>query len=219
MIKRITVSRGGWLSLALLLTLAVFALTLRVAVSRVYETIYDNLFEQTRITADLLCDHIDDYVNQDGDWETYDYAGDFGRSFSRLDSWTGVFAAIYDKDRNALSERVSGGGEPLVSPWESEAFIQAVSGGWSGEVTIPTVLLNGKADEMRVYFRWVPTGEYATKLLTATGVNRDAIKANHADMLVAWCVALLATAAVTVTAALIILTHHRHEEGIPDAER
>jgi hypothetical protein len=215
---RTTVRVGSWLALIMLAALGVFAATLNDAVRAVQESVYDYRWDQTRITVDLLCDHIDDYVTQDEDWDSYDYAADFGRSFSRLDSWTGVFAAIYGIDGEPLSERVSGSGESLVTPWDSAEFVEAVRVYDRGEVTIPATLLDGSADTMRVYYRWVPTGQYPDKLLAAAGVTRDAMQRHPAESLVSWCVALLAAATLKTATSLIALLHHRHKGGAPDAE-
>ena len=213
MAKAITVKRGAWVILGMLLILGGFALSLNSVVDSVNAAIFDNRWLQTRLACDLLGDLVDDYVRLDEDWGTYDYASDFDDSISRLDSLPGVFAAMYDENLTLLSERVTVEGERGMDPRSHPDFLSLASEHEQGEIDLVNWQDAGVEQATRLYYRWIPTGEFDHKLLLVVAMSLAALEINPSNLLVTWCVSLLAVAAFTVSVSLVVLVHHRHEPG------
>ena len=107
--------------------------------------------------VDLICTQIDDYVERDDDWETYDYSAALRTSMAYLDAQPMTFAAMYDEDGNDISDRTeSYEGAPFI-PMLDPNFLDEVCKNESGDYVMAFTPKGEPTRDMRIYYRWVPS--------------------------------------------------------------
>jgi hypothetical protein len=216
--RRLSIRAGAWMMLAGLAALGLFALSLTGVVQSQREAIVQNRFEQLKINADVIGDHVEELVRAYGDWNEYDYVRDYAPMLQRMDAWRGTYAAMFDEHGERLSNREILEGETALDPWLDARFAGAVRENNSGEALAAAELPGGEVSDRRVYYRWIPMGEYEHKLLLVVSLDPSALSIDPSEKLIGWCVGLLITAMLAVTVSIIALIHHKHDI-IPEEER
>jgi len=193
--------------------LLVFALTLRTIIGEVRQAVLDSHWFEVTNTINLIADQADEFVEQDDDWYTYSYTRDICIATELLDARQGVFCALFDENGYRLSEQSASGLKTY--PYDSDAFCTAIDLYARGEIPI-TMYSNTASNYMqtRAYFRWIPSGDYDSKLLLVVAISDDVLIGNPTERLVLWCVAMLAVGGLsTVVAGVLIATRPRQKEG------
>jgi hypothetical protein len=205
-LARLTISKRRAAALMLALgALIVYAMRLESVADAVEDALFRSRWTEKKATLNLLCDEVDRYVEADDDWGEYDYSGDMGVMVRELDSWLGVYAALMDEGLNTISERLYAQGEEPLEPARNPSFQEAVRELDSGEMYVPSIRLDGKPGEMRLYFRWIPTGNgYSERLLAVIAMSRDALDSSPVGELIGWCVGLICAASAVIVAAVAL---------------
>ena len=97
-----------------------------------------------------------------------------------VDSEYMVYAALYTKDLNLMSERVVAKGEEFFNPFVYDEFNTAIKNTESGELTLPYNDGIHKYDEMTVYYEWAYTEDGGNKYLLISGISLYSTIDNYA---------------------------------------
>ncbi|GHU73441.1 hypothetical protein AGMMS49992_12020 [Clostridia bacterium] len=182
----------GTLILISLAILIGFSVGLYNVVDRVDNALFMAQWNEKVRVVNLFCDEVDRFVFEDGDWLTYDYAELMRGQAQDMDAWPNLFAALYDDDLNQLTDRTTPPGETLMYPLTDPMIRGAVHVSEQGEFTTDYNGENSAGEEIRVYYRWVPTGPgYEHKLLFIIAMRERPLDSAPSAMLIQWCILLI----------------------------
>ncbi|GHU77476.1 hypothetical protein AGMMS49992_25430 [Clostridia bacterium] len=187
----------GTLILVSLATLIVFSVSLYNVVDRVDQALFMAQWDEKVRTVNLFCDEVDRYVIEDQDWLEYDYATLMRGQAQEMDAWPNLFAALYGDDMNLLTDRTTPPGEILMYPVSDPMIRGAVHSSEQGEFTTRYHGENSAGEEIRVYYRWVPSGPgYEHKILFIIAMRERPLDSAPSAMLIRWCILLIALTGV-----------------------
>ncbi|GHU78682.1 hypothetical protein AGMMS49992_29760 [Clostridia bacterium] len=194
----------GTLILAGLVVLVAFSISLYNVVDKVDKALFTAQWREKVSMVNLFCDEVDRYVVEDGDWGDYDYTALMRAQVHdmRMDAWPSLFASLYDDEFNLLTDRMDNPVEPLIVPLSDNAVYAAVLDGDRGELSTVYHGENSEGEVIRVYYRWVPSGDgYDHKILFIITMREKPYDNAPSAMLVRWCVLLIAVTGVINLAA------------------
>ena len=118
---------------------------------------FQEKFLEKQIELNLMCDQIDEFVEADSEWETYDYERVLAHNIKNIDELPMTFAALYDNRFDNVSVRhESYEGSPF-NPMLDEHFNAAIRNHESGIFILPFTPEGEPTRDMHIYYRWVPT--------------------------------------------------------------
>jgi hypothetical protein len=110
-----------------------------------------------------------------------------------MDAWPSLFAALYDDNMALQTERIAAPGEIMVHPMTDPMIRGAVHADERGDFAALYHGENSMGEEIRVYYRWVPSGPgYDHKMLFIIAMRERPLDLVPSAMLIRWCVLLIA---------------------------
>jgi len=88
--------------LPIIIMIAFSAFFSRVITEINSELLHEKMIEK-RLSIDLIDSQIDKFIEQDADWQEYDYVSIIADSMQNIDSIPLTFAALYDKDDTTIN--------------------------------------------------------------------------------------------------------------------
>ena len=117
---------------------------------------------EKRLDIDLICAQIDDYVERDNDWDTYDYSAALRRSMAYLDEQPMTYAGMFDEDMRDISQRTESYAGSPFEPMADLSFVDAACRNDHGDYIMPFTPRDEKTRDMHIYYRWVPSDRALT---------------------------------------------------------
>ena len=177
--------------LPIIIMIAFSAFFSRVITEINSELLHEKMIEK-RLSIDLIDSQIDKFIEQDADWQEYDYMSIIADSMQNIDSIPLTFAALYDGELNNISERSPSYASASFDPMTYDEFIHAVYQNERGDLILPYAPPESEERDMLVYFRWVPTDiSLENRLLTVVAISHYSITTQFADWITYGSVALI----------------------------
>ncbi|GHU69218.1 hypothetical protein FACS1894184_12840 [Clostridia bacterium] len=188
--KKHKIPRGSLILISLVILIG-FSVGLYNVVDRVDNALFMAQWNEKVRVVNLFCGEVDRYVIEDQDWGDYDYAELMRGQAQDMDAWPNLFAALYDDDMSQLTDRTTPAGETLMYPLTDPMIRGAVHVSEQGEFTTIYNGENSAGEEIRVYYRWVPTGNYEKKILFIIAMRERPLDSAPSAMLIRWCILLI----------------------------
>ena len=186
-------SKSKYLFLLPILIMIVFSAFFSRLITEVKSELLHEKMIEKRFSIDLIDSQIDKFIEQDADWQKYDYGIILAYSMQNIDNIPLTFAALYDDELNNVSERAPSYASASFDPMGYEEFIEAVRQNERGDLVLPYAPPESEERDMLVYFRWVPTDTaLESRLLTVVAISHYSITTQLADWVTYGSVALIA---------------------------
>ena len=195
-----------------------FAVWFQMILNHMHDSLLQERIASVSHDVDFVCDTLDYLVERDEGWDIEKYQEVLVFLVSKMDAAADsrLYAELFDEQLNSISTR-----SPLFagSPFDPRevpdlfAVLQSEESGYF--LTEHTV--QGKAHDMHIQFRWIPTGDHHNRVLLVVGVTKYAINTEIA-VWVSWSVvAIMFVTAIFIVGSMMALTvekrRHRCKQG------
>jgi hypothetical protein len=133
-------------------------------------------FIEKHVDLDIICDGVDNLLDTDNDWGSYDYAGFLQHRMSYIDALPMTFAAVYNDRLELLSDRLASYENSPFDPTAYDEFYRAVHESESGDLVLSFEPAGDAERDMYLYYRWVPTrNDLDGRFLTVVAISRHSV--------------------------------------------
>ena len=197
-----------YLFIAVILVLVAFCGYFNYAFNCIYDTMLQEKIIDRQLDTDIVCTQIDKFIENDNDWNSYDYASILSAVAYFMDAAhrSGSYTELFDHNLNGLSKR-----SPLFEgapfdPRDYPELIEAVNANESGHVTVSFDKVDVPEHDLHLYFRWIPTDNtLENRLIIITGVSKFSINTAIGDEIIYGAVVLIIITAIFNIGTVIML--------------
>jgi hypothetical protein len=169
--------------------------------SEIEKSLLSEKYAEKKLVVDMIASQSDQFIELDQDWETdreY-YRTSLVFAVEALDRTRMTYAMVFDEDLSEVSRKSSD--DSSFDPTAYGEFRDAVGESGSGGLVLPYEPPGGPRRDVRLYYRWIPTGaEYENRFLVVVGISRLTVETSLAGWVVGGAVAL-----IVITSALNVL--------------
>ncbi|GHU69510.1 hypothetical protein FACS1894184_13660 [Clostridia bacterium] len=215
MTKRKKTEWRALLVIVMFIIIILFATQLSSVFEDIDKEAFDGQWQEKVQCIDLMMDEINSYFQSYDEWTMTDYSRELTKIIAKLDTWPGVYSALYDSAGQLMTERTiiedNSALNQIMTPqlWSQAAKLM------SGEEAERVRGANGGMEWIRVYYRWMPmndTGDihrirYRDRVLFVLAMQASFKAAHPTGEVVKWCIGLLAVAMLNsiVTGGVLML--------------
>ena len=185
-----------------------------IGFSMFYQKVFDEIHNHTlsekmiekRMEIDIIATSINNYVNLDHDWDSYDYMNDINVMIEELDAMDAAFAVQLDQELSIISNRATDSGFTPFNPLDHPNFVINVTHIERGNMEL--LYDNGQwIRPMHLYYRWVPDDKaLENRSLLVIGSTQDSVAKPHA-WLMTGIIVLIAVSFLVNMAFVVLLCY------------
>lgn len=159
-----------------------------------------------RFDIDIICDEIDRIIEQNKDWDTYNYKSILSSLVTKIDATVGTYSELFDEQMKSLSVRRPLFGKAPFAPFNYPQLMDAIQNNEYGDMKIMFNEIGAIPHIIHVYFRWTPTDKsLKNRMLVLVGVSRFSIDSNIGNEIIYGAVALIIVASLFILVCVILL--------------